>query len=100
MLRHTIKIEEKAYRYLEQDARFLGISIEEALSKIIEKQIFTENQTSDKCGNSESVYVQKSRWAQISRRIRKNPPLRGVGDYVRECSKEFRGDFSLGHDVE
>ncbi|MDM8525059.1 hypothetical protein QUF80_16940 [Desulfococcaceae bacterium HSG8] len=41
-----------------------------------------------------------SRWARFSERIRKNPPLSGAGDYVRECSREFRGEFAFRHDSE
>jgi hypothetical protein len=29
----------------------------------------------------------KSRWAILSEEIKKDPPLRGLGDYVRKCSK-------------
>ncbi len=98
MLKHTVKIEDADYRYLEQDARFLGISVEEMLSKMIEKQRLIDHQKPDKFGNPESIYDKQSRWAGISRRIRRKPPLRGAGDYVRECAKEFRDDFSLGTD--
>jgi uncharacterized protein HemY len=42
--------------------------------------------------------ILKSRWARLSEEIKKNPPLRGLGDYVRSCSKEFREDFALNHE--
>jgi len=41
-----------------------------------------------------------SRWTRFSERIRKNPPLSGVGDYVRECSRDFRDEFTFRHDWE
>ncbi len=50
--------------------------------------------------NSESSenHQKKGRWAKFSEEIKKAPPLSGLGDYVRECSKEFREDFALTHD--
>ena len=46
----------------------------------------------------EETKPKKSRWAEISERIQKDPPLRGAGEYVRQVSKEFREDFALTHD--
>jgi len=100
MPQYTVKIEETDYRHLEQVAQFLGISVKDTLSKMIEEQRYLNKQKSGKLKKSESVYDKPSRWAKISHRIRKKPPLRGAGDYVRECSKEFRNDFSLRHDAE
>ncbi len=45
----------------------------------------------------EQALHKKSRWVHVSERIRNNPPLRGAGEYVRNCSKEFREDFALNH---
>ncbi len=100
MPQHTIEIEETDYRYLEQAARYMGISVKDMLRKMIEKQRLNDKQQSDNLEKSESVYDKQSRWAEISRRIRRKPPLRGAGDYVRECTKEFRDDFLLRHDTE
>ncbi len=100
MLKHTIKIDDTDYRYLEQAALLLEISVKDMLSKIIEKQRLTDKQKSDKLGKSKSVYDKQRRWAEISHRIRRDPPLRGAGAFVRKCGEEFRDDFSLKHDVE
>ena len=42
----------------------------------------------------------RSRWVCLSEQIGKNPPLSGAGDYVRECSREFRDEFAFRHDSE
>ena len=54
----------------------------------------------NRCSEEDSESCDRSRWARFSERIRKNPPLSGAGDYVRECSREFRDEFAFGHDSE
>jgi len=48
----------------------------------------------------ENTHHKKSRWAELSERIHKNPPLSGAGDYVLEYFQEFREDFAFEHDKE
>ncbi len=40
------------------------------------------------------------RWEKMSARIQQHPPLHGVGNFVRECSAEFREDFAVTSDDE
>lgn len=42
----------------------------------------------------------RGRWKEVSERMRQNPPLHGLSDYIRQCSAEFREDFSLTKDDE
>lgn len=37
----------------------------------------------------------KNKWAEFSQRIKKNPPLHEVGDFIQSSIKEFREDFAL-----
>jgi len=97
---HTVKIEEAHYRYLEQAAVCWKTNVQDILSKIIEKQKLENSQIPQEPKSSEPVCHKKSRWTEISARIRKNPPLNGAGDFVRESAKEFREDFSFRHDTE
>jgi hypothetical protein len=94
MIYHEIKIEDSDYKYLEKSARIAGLSIEEYLRQIIQhQQTFKKTLT-----NPQSARTKKSRWAKLSEKIRKNPPLRGAGDYVSKMSKDFRNEFSFRHD--
>ncbi|MGE0083355.1 MAG: hypothetical protein AB7S75_02940 [Desulfococcaceae bacterium] len=96
----TVKIQEADYRYLEQTALLLGTTVQEMLGNLIKKQKIIEMERTEGPKSSESVSDRKSRWAEISARIRKNPPLSGAGDFVRESAKELREDFSFRHDTE
>lgn len=93
----TIKVEESDYRYIEKSAVSFGISVHDMLSKILEKQRIIDKKLHD---IPEIEYKKKSRWVAISERIKKDPPLRGAGDYVKESSREFRENFSFKHDTE
>lgn len=39
-----------------------------------------------------------NKWQKVVDRVRKNPPLSGVGGQVLKDSKEFRGDFAFSND--
>jgi ABC-type uncharacterized transport system ATPase subunit len=64
---------------------------------LVQKLAEQEKSTSDVTVINQGKLL-KSRWAKFSEEIKKEPPLRGLGDYVRQCSKEFREDFALNHD--
>jgi hypothetical protein len=64
---------------------------------LVQKLVDQEKSTSDVTVINQGKLF-KSRWATFSEEIKKEPPLRGLGDYVRQCSKEFREDFSLNHE--
>lgn len=98
MLYHTIQIEDPEYRYLEQRAKAAGLSIQLFLKQLITGQQIAEKQQGHERHKPEHISTKKSRWAQCSERIRRNPPLRGAGEFVRQCSKEFREDFTFRHD--
>lgn len=100
MVYYTIQIEETDYRYLEHKAKAAGLSIQLFLKQLITRQQLHEQGELRETNKEDQVAPQKSRWAQCSERIRKNPPLRGAGEYVRQCSQEFRQDFIFKHDEE
>ncbi len=96
----TIEIEDRDYQDLERAAKNAGVTIQLFLKQLITKQQVADKDTSHKMLDSKQGKRKKSRWALFSERIRKNPPLRGAGEYVRQCSKEFREDFAFKHDEE
>ncbi len=96
---HMIKIEEAHYRYLEKAAHIAGLSVDDFVKRIIAKQRLSDERIPGGTASNEQCH-EKSRWEKLSERIQKKPPLRGAGDYVRKCSREFREDFTLHHDVE
>ena len=99
MVHMTVDIEETDYQYLEQAAQSAGVTIQSFLKHLISRQhLVVQEDSQEKRIQLEQPHRKKSRWAQLSERIRQDPPLRGAGDYVRECSKEFRDDFALHHD--
>jgi len=95
---HTIQIGETHYRWLVEAAHTEGLSVNDFVMRMIEKQRFVDESVPAKDINPE--FHKKSRWAELSERIRKKPPLSGAGDYVWKCAKEFREDFAFHHDVE
>ena len=95
----TIEIEDTDYQYLEKAAKSAGITIQSFLKQLIAQQL-GDNGGSHNVTMPKHANRQKGRWAQFSKRIRKNPPLSGVGEYVRKCSEEFREDFALKVDEE
>ncbi len=97
MTTHMVELEDADYQYLEKSANVAGISVQELIKDILSKQRNADNEV---VSSHEKKKPLKSRWAKFSERIRKNPPLRGAGEYVRECSREFREDFAFKHDVE
>ncbi len=94
MVHVTVDIEETDYQYLEQAAQSAGVTIQSFLKNLLSRHPVIQEDSQD----TQKQYQAESRWAHISERIRQAPPLRGVGEYVRECSKEFREDFALQHD--
>jgi len=49
----------------------------------------------------QSLLIEKTstnKWQQMVDRVRKTPPLSGVGDQVLKDSKEFRGNFAFNND--
>lgn len=98
MALHSIQIEETDYEYLKRSAGAAGISIETFMKQLIaEQQRLTPRATGEPSPDQEPSQ-RRSRWARFSEQVRKNPPLHGVGEYVRECSREFREDFALTQD--
>lgn len=93
---HMIELEDADYQYLRKSANMAGVSVQTLIKNMLSMQRQADN---GRELDSEKVQ-KKSRWASFSERIRKNPPLRGAGEYVRKCSKEFREDFVFKHDVE
>ncbi|OQX01494.1 MAG: hypothetical protein BWK80_59835 [Desulfobacteraceae bacterium IS3] len=88
-----VEIEETDYQYLEKYAHTGGITIQYLIRQLIANHQRDEN-------TDENAHHKKSRWAEFSERIRKNPPLSGSGDYLHNCSQEFREDFEFGHEEE
>ncbi len=84
---HTIQLEQTDYEYLEQAARDAGTSVQALLKQLIARQQHADTQQAP--ASQPSSRQPKSRWARLSERIRQNPPLHGVGEYVRECSQEL-----------
>ena len=96
MIHLTVDIEETDYKYLEIAAKSSGVTIQLFLKQLITRQQrFDQKRYQEEF---EEAKPKKSRWAEISERIQKDPPLRGAGEYVRQASKEFREDFALSHD--
>jgi hypothetical protein len=98
-LQITINVPDEIGRQLRQlpdTENFVGTLLKQALESRDHK--IAEERTSQKETDPESL--KKSRWARFSERIRKNPPLTGAGEYVRECSREFRDEFAFKHDSE
>lgn len=98
-LQITINVPDEIGRQLRQlpdTENIAGALLKKALESRDHKIV--EEKTSQK--ETEPEIREKSRWARFSERIRKNPPLSGAGDYVRECSREFRDEFAFKHDLE
>ncbi len=87
MATHTIELDDAEYRALERSAAAAGLSIRGFLRSLITGSRF---ETSGAAG--------ASRWARLSQRVRNDPPLRDVGDYVRASSRSLREDFALTRD--
>lgn len=99
MIHLTVDIEETDYKYLERAAKSSGLTIQLFLKQLItQQQLFDQEESQKKLITPEKITHKKSRWAELSERIQKDPPLRGAGEYVRQVSKEFREDFALTHD--
>jgi hypothetical protein len=99
MIHVTVDIEETDYKYLERAAKSSGVTIQLFLKQLITRQqLFDQEKSQRKQIPTEETTSGKSRWAKLSERIQKDPPLKGAGDYVRQASKEFREDFALSHD--
>ncbi|QTA92993.1 hypothetical protein [Desulfonema magnum] len=96
----TIEIKEDDYRYLEKSARLAGTTIPSLLRELIGKKKAADESAFAKTSVSDRTCGEKGRWAKFSEKICENPPLRGAGDYVRECSEKFREDFTFRHDEE
>jgi len=84
MASHTIELDAGEYEILERSANVAGLSVPVFLKQLIGKLRYPP----------EPVRT-RSRWAALSERVRREPPLRGAGDYVLECSHVFREDFAL-----
>ncbi|RLC05640.1 MAG: hypothetical protein DRI57_27405 [Deltaproteobacteria bacterium] len=95
----TIEIEDSDYQYLRKSAIASGMTIPSFLRMIISEKCASDDKVFDDISVSEGQ-KQRGRWAKFSERIRQNPPLGNAGDYVRDCSKEFREDFVFRHDRE
>ncbi len=96
----TIEITEDDYQYLEKSAKVARTTIQSLLRELIGKSRAADKRISDETPTSGQRHRKKSRWAQFSERICEDPPLSGAGDYVRECGREFREDFTFRHDEE
>ncbi|MCP4405571.1 MAG: hypothetical protein GY801_50740 [bacterium] len=99
MIHLTIDIEETDYKYLERAAKSSGVTVQLFLKQLITRQQrFDPKGYQEELISPEETKPKKSRWAELSERIRKDPPLTEAGEYVRQTSKEFREDFALSHD--
>ena len=94
MIYHEIKLEDSDYKYLQKSARVAGLSIEEYLQQIIQN----EQLLKIRLRKQQNTGTDKSRWAKLSEKIRKDPPLRGAGDYVSKMGEDFKNEFSFKHD--
>ena len=100
MIYHTIKIEDSDYQHLEKSAQIAGLTIEEFLKKLITEHQTLKREISHKQLKKYSRTQSKNRWVLLSEKIRRNPPLKGAGDYVRKSINEFKNDFEFNHDKE
>ena len=90
MSSHTIEVDQADYEILERSARLAGLSVRAFVKSLLAK---VSNQEVES-GRDASA----SRWALLSQKVRRDPPLRGAGDYVRQSSRAFREDFALTRD--
>lgn len=88
MASHTIELEDPEYEYLKRSAHAAGMSVPAFLKQLIGIRRRDDAEAMPKT----------SRWAQLSERVRRDPPLRGAGTYVSECSRDFREDFAVTRD--
>jgi hypothetical protein len=95
MASRTIELEEIDYQDLEKAAESAGVSIQSLLKQLLTKHQMTDKPTSDGILNAQRDQQQQNRWAQFSVRIRKNPPLRGVGEYVRKWFSRIQRGFRI-----
>ena len=90
MTSHTIELDQADYEALERSARLAGLSVRAFLKSLLAK------------ASSQEVELPRdappSRWALLSQKVRRDPPLRGAGEYVRQSSQAFREDFALTRD--
>jgi hypothetical protein len=84
---HTIKLTEAEYRALERSAQSSGLSVRAYLRQLITR---ARSQEAEASGGAQS-----SRWARLSERVRRDPPLRGAGELVLESTRRLREDFAL-----
>ncbi len=90
MASHTIELDDTDFKALEAAARAAGLTVRGFLKTLISR---TRSEGAKAAGDA-----RPSRWAQLSQRVRSDPPLRGAGGYVRECSRALREDFALTRD--
>lgn len=71
MISHTIELDQADYEALERSARLAGLSVRAFLKGLLAKMpsLAVELRRDSK----------PSRWALLSQRVRRDPPLRGVG---------------------
>lgn len=90
MASHTIELDDTDFKALEASARAAGLTVRGFLKTLISRTRSEAAKVADD--------ARPSRWAQPSQRVRSDPPLRGAGEYVRECSRAVREDFALTRD--
>lgn len=90
MTTHTIKLTEAEYLALERSARSSGLSVRAYLSQLITRARSQDAEASDS--------PQTNRWARLSERVRRDPPLHGAGEFVLESTRRLREDFALTRD--
>ena len=90
MASHTIELDDADFKALEAAARAAGLTVRGFLKSLISRARGE--------GAEVAAGTRPSRWAQLSQRVQSDPPLRGAGEYVRECSRALREDFALTRD--
>ncbi len=67
---------------------------EDILHQFIEQ---FEKRLEKEAQNLKDSYRQSSKWAKIAQEAHDESPLRGLSDYVLECSQEIRDNFVFQH---
>lgn len=86
---HALEIDETDYQALEKSAHKAGISVSELLKRLIDQHRALMDEARPRT---------PGRWARVSERIRRNPPLQGASEYIYSTSLEMREDFSVTED--
>jgi hypothetical protein len=85
---HTIQLDDADYEKLARGAAGAGLSVSAFLKQLLSKVT----------GSTEEAQSEPSRWAQLSERVRQDPPLSGTSGLVQAHGRAFRDEFALTSD--